>query len=140
MINYFLSNIHLSLSHTHSHSLSLSLSLSFFVSLQYSCYNDACSYDGGDNCPLNPNSTDPWAACSLKQTCRRVYKDGNCDVSCNTKDCLYDGGDCSPECPIKDRCHALIGDNQCTEECNTQQCAYDFEDCGGTPNYVSLTI
>ena len=66
-----------------------------------------------------------------------AYKDGKCDVSCNTAECNYDGGDCLPSCPQKDECVQLIGDGRCSSECNTQECPYDHLDCEGTTDFVS---
>ena len=61
-----------------------------------------CGSDGGD-CSAFPPPTNPWQSCPQEEHCRSVFADGQCDVACNTPDCLFDAGDCTPppaeECP-----------------------------------------
>jgi len=59
--------------------------------------------------------------------------DGMCDVSCNSAECNFDGGDCvgdsgacSASCPDYWR-----GDGMCDSECNSNGCEFDDGDCDG---------
>ena len=119
--------------HTHTHS---------HTHTQEQCFRESCNFDGGD-CYARPNMTNPWVNCSLASTCIPLYRNGQCDVKCNTPDCLYDGLDCIPSvdisCPIAMTCAERVGDGMCSNECNTAECPYDAIDCQGD-EFVSAAI
>jgi len=61
--------------------------------------------------------------------------DGMCDVSCNSAECNFDGGDCvgdsgacSESCPDVWR-----GDGVCNPQCDNWECSFDNGDCVSDP-------
>ena len=81
---------------------------------------------------LNTCLTPSWTLCS-------TIGDGQCDLSLNTKECYFDGGDCQPmicieaglECTVASSvlCQYGLGDNYCDEELNREECNFDHGDC-----------
>ena len=58
--------------------------------------NNVESYFAGNVVLCNEDSElDCEPLCSKTCWSRKVSKDGFCDTSCNSKNCDYDGGDCS---------------------------------------------
>ena len=76
--------------------------------------------------------TPPWTSCS-------TIGDGQCDLSLNTKECYFDGGDCQPmvcieagmNCIVESimSCEYGLGDGFCDDELNTEECNFDHGDC-----------
>ncbi len=95
-----------------------------------------CQWDDAQDC-----GGDPYASCPTPGECLQSYKNGQCDVACNKRECLYDGGDCLPQrtCVNREACLAVQGDGQCQLDCLTLLCPYDFVDCGtkSSPTLVS---
>ena len=56
--------------------------------------NDAESYFSGNAVCMKDVSLDCEPLCSKTCWSRKVGNDDRCDVSCNSKECYYDGGDC----------------------------------------------
>lgn len=77
-------------------------------------------------------------ACNPPQ-CRNKIGDGHCDKECSSKECQYDGGDCTfkredpwKNCHRQD-CRVRFNNSQCDPQCATAECLYDNFDCrGGT--------
>lgn len=114
--------------------------------------NTDCTFDGGD-CMLGDGN--PWAKCSQPFACWTAFKDGKCDQSCNTAECLYDGNDCapppgdsrhpsshSPHSSSSSRSRSGVCDDGpsanclknyangvCDQECNSAECGWDGADC-----------
>ena len=56
--------------------------------------NEVESYFSGNAVCKTDRSLDCDPLCSKVCWSRRVAKNGECDISCNSNDCSYDGGDC----------------------------------------------
>ena len=56
--------------------------------------NDVESYFSGNVVCMKDGSLDCEPLCSKTCWSRKVGNNGECDVSCNSKECHYDGGDC----------------------------------------------
>lgn len=84
----------------------------------------ACGFDDGDCIAFNlayPN-------CKIKEPI--VIGDGVCNQEYNTKDCLYDGGDCCPMDSIDSQHSGVLGDSFCNGGVfNTKACNFDEGDC-----------
>ncbi len=109
---------------------------------QEPCFSEGCGFDGGDCFDSTKfPSTSPWANCSLETVCRLLYRDGHCDVQCNTPSCLFDGFDCSPppQCVGGALCERGVGDGVCDPACSTLECPYDSLDCD-KQNFVSMSL
>ena len=56
--------------------------------------NDVESYFSGNVVCMKDGSLDCEPLCSKTCWSRKVGNNDECDVSCNSKECHYDGGDC----------------------------------------------
>ena len=52
------------------------------------------SYFSGNAICVSDTSLDCEPLCSKTCWSKKVSKNGECDISCNSKECEYDGGDC----------------------------------------------
>ena len=83
------------------------------------------------------NSTINTASLFLSQCSTFEYFDGNCDISCNSQECGWDGGDCYQLCDFN-KCNSSMWNNGiCDTACNSSKCNFDFGDCSGYVDDVS---
>ena len=76
--------------------------------------------------------TDPWEKCPIANECFSLFANKRCDPQCNTRACLFDGGDCDipPSCGVYDMyCIANFGNGFCDQGCNVNECMWDGLDC-----------
>ena len=110
--------------------------------------NPDCSYDGGDCCVVNANTSScSECVCHLIETCAAGYHplvgNGFCNDDTNIAECDYDGGDCCG-CVVTGHCedcaclgnmtsgeitNPLVGNSLCNDETNHLGCNYDGGDC-----------
>lgn len=101
--------------------------------MQPECNIPACNYDNSD-CKYQ---SQPWKHCSEPQEgilCWKVFNDTKCDPQCDTKECLFDGFDCSRDSgqcnPHYDNyCRTHYNDGKCDPGCNSAECNWDGHDC-----------
>uniref|UniRef100_A0A1I7U5R3 Neurogenic locus Notch protein n=1 Tax=Caenorhabditis tropicalis TaxID=1561998 RepID=A0A1I7U5R3_9PELO len=73
----------------------------------------------------------------LQHNCSSLASNSICNPECNSKECGFDGGDCSDspfaKCLYPSRCAEIFGNGVCDQECNNEGCLFDGLDCQEHP-------